>query len=225
MPNSANVRIRRSSCALLCAFFLTGATSLIFEVTWTRLLLLSLGTTPVAMGVVLAAFIGGMAMGAWTAGRRFVRRFSPVVLYAGLEAWIGYLLQIPMGVEGHDVSSRLYDSSAKRIPVQLPAQLVRCRGLLGVFLSPPGLKHEQPDSVCPMDGKAGMPRFKLAGCLFSAVRRAGVHSKRTNTVDDRDPDAQNLLQILILDGARTRLQASAGPKCRWDPVLVPCTSR
>ena len=119
---------------------------LIFEVIWTRLLLLSLGTTPVAMGVVLAAFIGGMAMGAWTAGRRFVRRFSPVVLYAGLEAWIGYLLQIPMGVEGHDVSSRLYDLSAKRIPVQLPAQLVRCRGLLGVFLSPPGLKNSP--TVC-----------------------------------------------------------------------------
>ena len=96
MPKSANVRIRRSSCALLCAFFLTGATSLIFEVIWTRLLLLSLGTTPVAMGVVLAAFMGGMAMGAWTAGRGFVRRLPPVAVYAGLEAWIGvYALATP----------------------------------------------------------------------------------------------------------------------------------
>lgn len=72
MPKSAIVRIRRSSYALLCAFFLTGATSLVLEVVWTRLLLLSLGTTPVAMGIVLAAFMGGMAIGAWTAGSTLV---------------------------------------------------------------------------------------------------------------------------------------------------------
>ncbi|MDA1092974.1 MAG: hypothetical protein O3A25_06870 [Acidobacteria bacterium] len=90
------MRIRRSSCALQCAFFLTGATSLIFEVIWTRLLLLSLGTTPVAMGAVLAAFMGGMAMGAWAAGRGLVRRLPPVAVYAGLEAWIGlYALATP----------------------------------------------------------------------------------------------------------------------------------
>ncbi len=96
MPKSAIVRIRRSSYALLCAFFLTGATSLIFEVVWTRLLLLSLGATPVAMGIVLAAFMGGMAIGAWAAGRTLVRRWPPVAVYAGLEAWIGlYALATP----------------------------------------------------------------------------------------------------------------------------------
>ena len=96
MPKSAIVRTRRSSYALLCAFFLTGATSLIFEVVWTRLLLLSLGNTPVAMGIVLAAFMGGMAIGAWTAGTTLVRRWPPVAVYAGLEAWIGlYALATP----------------------------------------------------------------------------------------------------------------------------------
>lgn len=62
MPKSAIVRIRRSSYALLCAFFLTGSTALVLEAVWTRLLLLSLGTTPVAMGIVLAASL-------FTAGR------------------------------------------------------------------------------------------------------------------------------------------------------------
>ena len=89
MPKSAIVRTRRSSYALLCAFFLTGATSLIFEVVWTRLLLLSLGNTPVAMGIVLAAFMGGMAIGSWSVGTTLVRRWPPVAVYAGLEAWIG----------------------------------------------------------------------------------------------------------------------------------------
>ena len=82
--------------ALVGAFFLTGATSLIFEVVWARLLLLSLGTTPMAMGVVLGAFMGGMALGSWSAGRAFIRRLDPIAVYAGLEAWIGmYALATP----------------------------------------------------------------------------------------------------------------------------------
>lgn len=52
---------------LFLVFMLTGATSLIFQVVWTRLLLLSIGTTPTAMSVVLAAFMGGWR---WAASRR-----------------------------------------------------------------------------------------------------------------------------------------------------------
>ena len=96
MSKSANVRTRHATPALLCAFFVTGATSLIFEVVWARLLLLSLGTTPMAMGVVLGAFMGGMAVGSWCAGRAPIRRLAPLTVYAGLEAWIGlYALTTP----------------------------------------------------------------------------------------------------------------------------------
>ena len=90
------MRTRHATFALLCAFFLTGATSLIFEVVWARLLLLSLGTTPMALGVVLGAFMGGMAVGSWSAGRTLIRRLDPIAVYAGLEAWIGlYALATP----------------------------------------------------------------------------------------------------------------------------------
>ena len=96
MSKSAIVRTRHATFALLCAFFLTGATSLIFEVVWARLLLLSLGTTPMAMGIVLGAFMGGMAVGSWSAGRALIRRLEPIAVYAGLEAWIGlYALATP----------------------------------------------------------------------------------------------------------------------------------
>jgi spermidine synthase len=74
---------------LFSAFLLTGATSLVFEVVWTRLLLLSLGATAVAVGAVLGAFMGGMAVGAWLAGRPSVARVDPVVAYALLEGWAG----------------------------------------------------------------------------------------------------------------------------------------
>ena len=96
MPKDANVRTRYATAALLCAFFWTGATSLIFEVVWARLLPLSAGTPPVAMGVVLGACMGGMALGSWLAGLTCLRRLAPIAVYAGLQLGIGlYALVTP----------------------------------------------------------------------------------------------------------------------------------
>jgi spermidine synthase len=47
----------------------SGAAALVYEVTWTRLLTLQLGHTVAAASTVLAAFMGGLAAGAWIAGR------------------------------------------------------------------------------------------------------------------------------------------------------------
>ncbi len=74
---------------LFASFLLTGATALVFEVVWTRLLLLSLGATAVAVGAVLGAFMAGMAVGAFLAGRPFVARLDPILAYALLEGWAG----------------------------------------------------------------------------------------------------------------------------------------
>ena len=48
----------------------SGAAALVYQVTWTRLLTLQLGHTVAAASTVLAAFMGGLALGAWIAGRR-----------------------------------------------------------------------------------------------------------------------------------------------------------
>src|SRR4051812_17246937 len=48
----------------------SGAAALVYEVTWTRQLTLQLGHTVAAASTVLAAFMGGLAIGAWAAGRR-----------------------------------------------------------------------------------------------------------------------------------------------------------
>ena len=63
----------------------SGAAALVYEVTWTRLLTLQLGHTVAAASTVLAAFMGGLALGAWIAGA--VRRHERVGLraYAILE--------------------------------------------------------------------------------------------------------------------------------------------
>jgi spermidine synthase len=78
-----------SRLLLLVAFFLSGAAALVFELIWTRLLLLSLGATSAAVGAVLGAFMGGMAVGSAFAGRSFLARRDPIITFALLEGWIG----------------------------------------------------------------------------------------------------------------------------------------
>ena len=96
MPNCTTVpRAVFTGRLLFVAFLLTGAVSLLFEIIWTRLLLLAIGTTPTAISVALGAFMGGMGIGSWVAGR-WAHQWSPIKTYAWLEAGIGlYALATP----------------------------------------------------------------------------------------------------------------------------------
>ena len=83
-----NLRGRR---AFVLVYALSGAAGLVYEVAWTRLLTLQLGHTVAAASTVLAAFMGGLAVGAWIAGTRLTRH-APVVTglrtYAALEIFV-----------------------------------------------------------------------------------------------------------------------------------------
>ncbi len=77
-------------------FFVSGATGLIYEVVWTRLLTLVMGNTHYSISTVLTAFMGGLALGSYAGGKMIDRRFNPLTAYAFLEAGIGlYCLLIP----------------------------------------------------------------------------------------------------------------------------------
>lgn len=77
-------------------FFVSGATGLIYEVVWTRLLTLVMGNTHYSIATVLTAFMGGLALGSYAGGKMIDRRFNPLTAYAFLEAGIGlYCLLIP----------------------------------------------------------------------------------------------------------------------------------
>ena len=69
---------------------LSGAAALVYEVLWLRLLTLSMGHTTAAVGTVLAAFMGGLALGAWSGGRVAASLSSQRALraYAWLEVTI-----------------------------------------------------------------------------------------------------------------------------------------
>jgi len=76
---------------LFWLFALSGFTGLIYESVWSHYLKLFLGAAAFAQSFVLAAFMGGMALGAWLASRWSARLKNLLVLYGWIEAAIGVL--------------------------------------------------------------------------------------------------------------------------------------
>ena len=76
---------RSGDAILLLAFFLSGAAALGYELLWTRLLGLALGSETIGMLATLAGFFGGMALGAAALHRRAESSPNPVRLFITLE--------------------------------------------------------------------------------------------------------------------------------------------
>src|SRR5512136_1533842 len=69
-------------------FIVSGATGLIYQIAWFKYLALFLGNTTYAQTVVLATFMGGLAIGSALWGPTADRREKPLALYGQLEVWI-----------------------------------------------------------------------------------------------------------------------------------------
>jgi spermidine synthase len=81
---------------LYTLFFLSGAAGLVYELVWTRQLIFVFGGTTYAITTVLVAFMGGLGLGSYLAGRlsRWIGR--PGRAYGVLEIGIGlYALLLP----------------------------------------------------------------------------------------------------------------------------------
>src|SRR5829696_7091384 len=79
----------------LC-FVFSGATGLIYEVLWARMLGLVFGATTLAVSTVLAAFMGGLALGSAIAGKLASRIKRPLATYGWMEIGIAvYALLVP----------------------------------------------------------------------------------------------------------------------------------
>src|SRR6476646_2944403 len=71
-------------------FLFSGATALVYEVAWSKYLSLLVGSTIQAQTIVLAVFMGGLALGnRWIGARSdFLRK--PLTAYGALEVLIGF---------------------------------------------------------------------------------------------------------------------------------------
>ncbi|GAB4310960.1 MAG: fused MFS/spermidine synthase [Candidatus Sumerlaeia bacterium] len=70
-------------------FFLTGISGLIYQVVWTRQLTYVFGASLYAVASVVAAFMGGLALGSWVFGRVADRARRRLVVYGLLEVGVG----------------------------------------------------------------------------------------------------------------------------------------
>jgi len=88
---------------VLLLFFCSGATALVYEVIWSKYLSLMLGSTVQAQTVVLAVFMGGLAIGNRLFGKRAEGFHSPLSVYGYLEMVIGlYAFMFPRIYQGGD---------------------------------------------------------------------------------------------------------------------------
>jgi len=97
---SARAMMSTRSIAAYIAFFLSGASSLIFQTIWSRMLHHVFGATSVAISTVLTVFMAGLGLGAWLGGKYANRIKHPIITYAVAEIGVGlWGLLVPLLVQ------------------------------------------------------------------------------------------------------------------------------
>jgi spermidine synthase len=97
---------------VLAGFFLSGSAALVYQVIWARQLENVLGVTPHAIAMVLAAFMGGLALGSFLFGRLVDRGYNGLLLYSLLELGIGIYAVLTPWMFKALPAAHLYFSSA-----------------------------------------------------------------------------------------------------------------
>jgi spermidine synthase len=81
--------LRNRTTLVSTLFLVSGATGLLYEVAFSKLLAYVFGATAYAVSTVLASFMGGLALGAFLGGRFAARARRPLVVYGALELVVG----------------------------------------------------------------------------------------------------------------------------------------
>ena len=82
---------------VIACFFLSGLAALLYQTAWLRQFSLVFGTSELAVATVLAAYMGGLALGSAIAGKYAGRITRPVLVYGILEAGIALsALAVPL---------------------------------------------------------------------------------------------------------------------------------
>lgn len=99
----------RSAIALF--FLLSGATALVYQVVWVRMLGLAVGHSVLAVSVVVATFMAGLGLGARVSGGIAARLRRPLAAYGAMEMCVGLFALCSPAVLG----------AAERLASLLPA--------------------------------------------------------------------------------------------------------
>jgi spermidine synthase len=168
----ARTQAHGPASALAVAFFLSGAAGLVHEVVWTRLLGHVFGVTEMAIATVLAAFMGGLAIGSLAAGRRAERMADPRRTYALLEIGIGLAaIVLPLLL---DLVAPLYAWLWRQTHVSFALLSVLRLLLAGALLLPPTVMMGATlpllsDHLARREGRRAAPEWLYTVNLLGAV--------------------------------------------------------
>jgi spermidine synthase len=95
---------------LLLLLAASGCAALIYEIVWFQLLQLVIGSSAVSLGLLLAAYMGGLCAGGVMLSRFVPRRIHPLKVYAALELGIGVFG--PLVLFGVPIVAHLYVEGA-----------------------------------------------------------------------------------------------------------------
>ena len=139
-------------------FFVSGATALIYEVVWARMLTQIFGNTTHAIATVLSAFMGGLALGSYVLGRLADTRRNAFLIYGLLEGGVGvYGLVIPtLFAFTQQAYSRLYGLAETSFTVFSLALFLLC---FAVILIPTALMG----ATLPMLSRFSITQFASLG--------------------------------------------------------------
>src|SRR5512144_2347069 len=133
-PCASSIR-SKANLAYTLLLFLSGATGLVYELLWVRLLYQSFGSTLQSVTTVVAAYMGGLGLGAWLFGRRADRHPRPAALYGRLEILIGLFgLVSPIVLS---LAQQAYLAIARGLPEGSGVSVALRFGLAGAVLLVP----------------------------------------------------------------------------------------
>ncbi len=130
----------RSSIFLLSiylAFFASGASCLIAEVTWNRMLIVVVGNSLSAAAIIIVIFMGGLGFGSYVAGKVLSKRRVSLVPYLLLEVSVGiYVLASPLLFE---LLSSVFTSLAGSVDNRNVITMARLIVTMGALFVPASL--------------------------------------------------------------------------------------
>src|SRR5437870_6478711 len=84
-----SIRLRYLLAIPLLLLAGSGCAALIYEIVWLQLLQLVIGSSAISLGLLLAAYMGGLCMGSIALPRLLSARLHPLRVYACLELGTG----------------------------------------------------------------------------------------------------------------------------------------
>jgi spermidine synthase len=131
-PTRSNIRLDWLTPLLVLIFVLSGTSGLMYQIAWIKVLSLTFGVTIYAVSIVVAAFMGGLALGSFVGGRVADRLPYPVIWYALVELAIALLGM--RSVDGLDWVQSVYLANYPRDAEQAVLQVVAMRFALAAVV-------------------------------------------------------------------------------------------